>query len=127
MVVSAPSRLVSVPLVTLDETNSVRSPRLALCSSSTECRDSKIQVEIARRSSGTVLLRYRSRVQEESTYLGVPCLTMRTSTERPVTVDVGTNQVLGRIRRGWSGRCWPSSKGEERRGEFPTCGTGRLQ
>jgi UDP-N-acetylglucosamine 2-epimerase (non-hydrolysing) len=34
-------------------------------------------------------------VQEESTYLGVPCLTMRTSTERPVTVDVGTNQVLG--------------------------------
>jgi UDP-N-acetylglucosamine 2-epimerase (non-hydrolysing) len=34
-------------------------------------------------------------VQEESTYLGVPCLTMRTSTERPVTVDVGTNQVIG--------------------------------
>jgi UDP-N-acetylglucosamine 2-epimerase (non-hydrolysing) len=34
-------------------------------------------------------------VQEESTYLGVPCLTMRTSTERPVTVDLGTNKVLG--------------------------------
>jgi UDP-N-acetylglucosamine 2-epimerase (non-hydrolysing) len=34
-------------------------------------------------------------VQEESTYLGVPCLTMRPNTERPVTVDVGTNQLLG--------------------------------
>jgi UDP-N-acetylglucosamine 2-epimerase (non-hydrolysing) len=34
-------------------------------------------------------------VQEETTYLGVPCLTMRDSTERPVTVTEGTNQVLG--------------------------------
>ena len=34
-------------------------------------------------------------VQEETTYLGVPCLTMRATTERPVTVTEGTNQVLG--------------------------------
>jgi len=34
-------------------------------------------------------------VQEETTYLGVPCLTMRASTERPVTVDIGTNRLLG--------------------------------
>ena len=34
-------------------------------------------------------------IQEESTYLGVQCITLRTSTERPVTVDVGTNQLLG--------------------------------
>lgn len=34
-------------------------------------------------------------IQEETTYLGVPCLTMRANTERPVTVSVGTNQVLG--------------------------------
>ena len=34
-------------------------------------------------------------VQEESTYLGVPCLTMRPNTERPVTVEIGTNQILG--------------------------------
>lgn len=33
-------------------------------------------------------------VQEETTYLNVPCLTFRTSTERPVTVDLGTNQLL---------------------------------
>lgn len=34
-------------------------------------------------------------IQEESTYLGVQCITLRTTTERPVTVDVGTNQLLG--------------------------------
>lgn len=34
-------------------------------------------------------------VQEESTYLGVPCLTMRTTTERPVTVEMGSNLLLG--------------------------------
>ena len=34
-------------------------------------------------------------IQEESTYLRVPCLTMRENTERPVTVAVGTNTLLG--------------------------------
>lgn len=34
-------------------------------------------------------------VQEETTALGVPCLTLRTSTERPVTVSEGTNVVVG--------------------------------
>jgi UDP-N-acetylglucosamine 2-epimerase (non-hydrolysing) len=34
-------------------------------------------------------------VQEETTYLGVPCFTLRASTERPVTVGVGTNRLLG--------------------------------
>lgn len=34
-------------------------------------------------------------IQEESTYLGVQCITLRKSTERPSTVDVGTNQLLG--------------------------------
>ncbi len=34
-------------------------------------------------------------IQEETTYLGVPCLTMRENTERPVTVSEGTNQLMG--------------------------------
>jgi UDP-N-acetylglucosamine 2-epimerase (non-hydrolysing) len=34
-------------------------------------------------------------IQEESTFLQIPCLTMRTSTERPVTVDVGSNELIG--------------------------------
>jgi UDP-N-acetylglucosamine 2-epimerase (non-hydrolysing) len=34
-------------------------------------------------------------VQEETTYLGVPCYTLRDSTERPVTITHGTNHLLG--------------------------------
>jgi UDP-N-acetylglucosamine 2-epimerase (non-hydrolysing) len=34
-------------------------------------------------------------VQEETTVLGVPCLTLRDNTERPATVEHGTNQVIG--------------------------------
>jgi len=34
-------------------------------------------------------------IQEETTYLGVPCLTLRSNTERPVTVTLGTNTLVG--------------------------------
>lgn len=45
-------------------------------------------------------------IQEETTILGVPCLTLRDNTERPVTVTDGTNRVVGtnpcKILQGWS-------------------------
>jgi UDP-N-acetylglucosamine 2-epimerase (non-hydrolysing) len=34
-------------------------------------------------------------IQEETTALGIPCLTLRENTERPVTVELGTNKVVG--------------------------------
>ena len=34
-------------------------------------------------------------LQEETTVLGVPCVTIRENTERPVTVDIGTNYMVG--------------------------------
>ena len=34
-------------------------------------------------------------VQEETTYLGVPCLTVRENTERPITTTLGTNRLIG--------------------------------
>jgi UDP-N-acetylglucosamine 2-epimerase (non-hydrolysing) len=44
-------------------------------------------------------------IQEETTILGIPCLTLRENTERPVTVTHGTNQIVGtdpaRIIAGW--------------------------
>jgi UDP-N-acetylglucosamine 2-epimerase (non-hydrolysing) len=44
-------------------------------------------------------------IQEETTVLGVPCLTLRETTERPVTILEGTNRLVGtdpdRILRGW--------------------------
>ncbi len=33
-------------------------------------------------------------IQEETTYLGVPCLTARPSTERPITIELGTNRLV---------------------------------
>jgi UDP-N-acetylglucosamine 2-epimerase (non-hydrolysing) len=39
-------------------------------------------------------------IQEETTYLGVPCLTLRDNTERPITVSEGTNVIAGTEIRG---------------------------
>ena len=37
-------------------------------------------------------------LQEETTVIGVPCITLRDNTERPVTVDQGTNTIVGQDR-----------------------------
>ena len=34
-------------------------------------------------------------MQEETTALGIPCITIRENTERPVTITEGTNQLVG--------------------------------
>jgi len=41
----------------------------------------------------TVVITDSGGIQEETTYLGVPCLTLRHNTERPITVELGTNIV----------------------------------
>jgi UDP-N-acetylglucosamine 2-epimerase (non-hydrolysing) len=48
---------------------------------------------LQRRSS--VVITDSGGIQEETTYLRVPCLTLRNNTERPVTVELGTNVLLG--------------------------------
>ncbi|MBN1826814.1 MAG: UDP-N-acetylglucosamine 2-epimerase (non-hydrolyzing) [Candidatus Eisenbacteria bacterium] len=42
-----------------------------------------------------VLLTDSGGIQEESTALGIPCVTLRENTERPITVEEGTNEVCG--------------------------------
>jgi len=37
-------------------------------------------------------------LQEETTFLGIPCLTLRENTERPITVELGTNKIVGNDR-----------------------------
>lgn len=44
----------------------------------------------------TVVITDSGGIQEQSTFLNVPCLTMRENTERPVTIKLGTKQRLGR-------------------------------
>src|SRR6266852_7608868 len=46
-------------------------------------------------SKATLVLTDSGGIQEETTALGVPCLTLRANTERPVTVSEGTNLVVG--------------------------------
>jgi UDP-N-acetylglucosamine 2-epimerase (non-hydrolysing) len=50
---------------------------------------------LALQSHATAVITDSGGIQEETTYLRVPCLTLRENTERPVTVDLGTNVLLG--------------------------------
>jgi UDP-N-acetylglucosamine 2-epimerase (non-hydrolysing) len=43
----------------------------------------------------TVVITDSGGIQEETTYLGVPCITLRDNTERPITLSVGTNVLVG--------------------------------
>ena len=45
-------------------------------------------------SDAALLITDSGGVQEETTYLGIPCLTMRTTTERPITITEGTNALV---------------------------------
>jgi UDP-N-acetylglucosamine 2-epimerase (non-hydrolysing) len=46
-------------------------------------------------SKATLVLTDSGGIQEETTALGAPCLTLRENTERPVTISQGTNQLIG--------------------------------
>lgn len=46
-------------------------------------------------SKARIVLSDSGGIQEETTALGVPCLTLRNNTERPITVDEGTNTIVG--------------------------------
>jgi UDP-N-acetylglucosamine 2-epimerase (non-hydrolysing) len=46
-------------------------------------------------SSAAAVLTDSGGIQEETTYLGTPCFTLRDNTERPVTIRAGTNTLLG--------------------------------
>jgi UDP-N-acetylglucosamine 2-epimerase (non-hydrolysing) len=50
---------------------------------------------IALQASALLVLTDSGGVQEETTALGVPCLTLRENTERPITLTHGTNQLVG--------------------------------
>jgi UDP-N-acetylglucosamine 2-epimerase (non-hydrolysing) len=51
---------------------------------------------LALQARATLVITDSGGIQEETTYLGIPCLTVRENTERPVTVHIGTNVLLGR-------------------------------
>lgn len=64
-------------------------------------------------------------VQEETTVLGVPCLTLRTSTERPITVLEGTNVVVGMDAERLAAEARAILAGRGKRGRIPEGWDGR--
>ena len=51
---------------------------------------------LALQSRAAVVITDSGGIQEETTFLGIPCLTVRENTERPITVTMGTNILVGR-------------------------------
>ncbi len=50
---------------------------------------------LALQANATVVITDSGGIQEETTYLGTPCLTVRENTERPITMTLGTNVLVG--------------------------------
>jgi UDP-N-acetylglucosamine 2-epimerase (non-hydrolysing) len=65
-------------------------------------------------------------IQEETTYLGVPCLTFRDTTERPCTVDIGTNVLIKDLNpEAVRHHLDAIGRGEFKRGEVPPLWDGK--
>jgi len=67
----------------------------------------------------TVVVNDSGGIQEETTYLGVPCLTVRENTERPVTVSSGTNVLVGQDMARLQAEVDRVLNGQARRGQIP--------
>ena len=50
---------------------------------------------LALQKNAAVVITDSGGIQEETTFLGIPCLTIRENTERPITVELGTNILVG--------------------------------
>jgi len=76
-------------------------------------------------NDATVVLTDSGGVQEETTALGVPCLTLRENTERPITVEQGTNRLVGRDFQALHGLVDAILAGGGKRGQLPELWDGR--
>jgi UDP-N-acetylglucosamine 2-epimerase (non-hydrolysing) len=64
-------------------------------------------------------------IQEETTFLGVPCLTVREKTERPVTVEIGTNIVVGQNMERLKSEVYKLLDGKAKKGRVPPLWDGK--
>lgn len=64
-------------------------------------------------------------IQEETTYLRIPCITLRENTERPVTSEIGTNTIAGLSESVVSGSLRQIESGEYKAGKIPKFWDGR--
>lgn len=80
---------------------------------------------LALQESAKLVLTDSGGIQEETTALGIPCLTLRENTERPVTVTEGTNVIVGTDEDRIAGEALAVIGGESGRGRIPKMWDGR--
>jgi UDP-N-acetylglucosamine 2-epimerase (non-hydrolysing) len=73
---------------------------------------------VALMSHAAVVFTDSGGVQEETTALGIPCLTLRNNTERPITIDQGTNRLAGTSYESIM-RAWQEMKENPPKGRVP--------
>jgi UDP-N-acetylglucosamine 2-epimerase (non-hydrolysing) len=76
-------------------------------------------------SAARLVLTDSGGLQEETTALGIPCLTLREHTERPVTVTEGTNEVVGTDPERIVASAWRALDDPSRAGRVPALWDGR--
>jgi UDP-N-acetylglucosamine 2-epimerase (non-hydrolysing) len=75
---------------------------------------------LALQKHATVVITDSGGIQEETTFLGVPCLTLRDNTERPVTVKIGTNTIVGQDMERLKQEVYLVLEGGGKKGSIPT-------
>jgi UDP-N-acetylglucosamine 2-epimerase (non-hydrolysing) len=80
---------------------------------------------LALEHQATVVITDSGGVQEETTFLNVPCLTVRENTERPITVSLGTNELVGRDLNALSSGVRKVCAGQFKKGRIPPLWDGK--
>jgi len=80
---------------------------------------------IAMLKESTLILTDSGGIQEESTYLGVQCITLRSTTERPSSIEEGTNQLIGEDFKKAKKAVMEIINGYEKNGRIPELWDGR--
>ena len=80
---------------------------------------------LALQTRATTVITDSGGIQEETTYLDVPCLTVRENTERPVTATIGTNILVGRSIPRVREELQKILNGERKRGQVPQLWDGK--
>lgn len=80
---------------------------------------------LAMQTRATVVITDSGGIQEETTFLGIPCLTVRDNTERPITISLGTNVLVGRDRDKLSTELSKVLDGKAKKGTVPPLWDGK--
>jgi len=80
---------------------------------------------LARQRLATVVITDSGGIQEETTYLQIPCLTLRENTERPITIAQGTNVLIGNDMNKFREELAKILSGRAKKGSVPPLWDGR--